>query len=242
MGVNRSAIRVGQADGVTTISLDRPERRNAVDEPTAAELHAAIRAAGDDPGCRVVVLRGEGPAFCAGWDVASIADLRERGPEAIRAAFEDNRRLMHDLRDLSTPTIAAVHGAVMGFGIGLAAACDLVIAARGTRIALPEIALGVVPGMVMLDIADAVPAKVALDWLLSGTMRTADEALAAGLLSRVVDDEALDEAVASAAAAIAAHDPGVAAETKRLFRSLATSPARAVEDEIVAQAAAALLR
>lgn len=227
-------------EGVLRLKLNRPERRNAVDGPMARALHEAVRAARENSECRVIVLSGAGSAFCAGWDVDAVAALRGQAAEAIEAEFEENRRLLEDLATAPQATIAAVHGSVMGFGIGLVTSCDLAVAGRSAVVALPEITLRVVPGMVMLDLLQAVPAKVALDWLLTGERQPAERALAAGFFSRVVGDDELDETVTALAGRLAGHDPATLRETKELFRRLAADPADA-QREAIAGAVSALL-
>ncbi|MDO8187696.1 enoyl-CoA hydratase/isomerase family protein [Conexibacter sp. JD483] len=228
--------------GVVTLTLARPERRNAIDDATAAALHEALRAATADDACRAIVLAAEGPVFCAGWDLAEIAAMRATGDRAaVEASFAANRRLLADLAAAPQPTIAAVQGGAMGFGLGLIARCDLALAARGAVVALPEIAHGVVPGIVMLDLLATLPRKVALDWLLSGAPVSAADALAAGLFSRLVDDAALAAETAALAAAIAAHQPAAVRETKALYGTLAAAPPEAAEEEAVRRAVDALL-
>lgn len=229
-------------EGVATLTLARPERRNAIDDATAAALHDALRAATADPDCRAIVLAAEGDVFCAGWDLREIAAMRAGGDRAaVEASFAANRRLLADLAAAPQPTIAAVQGGAMGFGLGLIARCDVVVAARGTVVALPEIAHGVVPGIVMLDLLRTLPRKVALDWLLSGSPVSAEAALTAGLFSRVVDDALLTGEVAALAATIAAHDGAAVRETKALYERLASAAAAEAEREAVRRAVDALL-
>jgi enoyl-CoA hydratase/carnithine racemase len=229
-------------EGVVTLTVDRPERRNAFDDATAAALHDALRAATADAATRAIVIASEGPVFCAGWDLGEIAAMRAAGDRAaVQASFEANRRLLADLAAAPQPTIAAVQGGAMGFGLGLIARCDLAVAARGAVIALPEIAHGVVPGIVMLDLLSTLPRKVALDWLLSGSPVTAADALAAGLFSRVVDDAALRDEVSALAATIAGHQPGAVRETKALYGTLSAAPADEAEADAVRRAVDALL-
>jgi methylglutaconyl-CoA hydratase len=99
----------------------------------------------DDPDCQVIVIDGAGPSFCAGWDVEAATALRALPVAAVEAAFERNRVLLEDLESAPQVTVAAVHGAVMGFGLGLVARCDIALAAESTLVALPEIAHRIVP-------------------------------------------------------------------------------------------------
>ena len=229
------------ADGVRRIALDRPERRNAVDPATATALHRAILDARDDPACSVIVLAGNGPVFCAGWDLDSLGPLVASGEDAVRAAFADTRALLEDLVAVPQATVAEVRGGVLGFGIGLLGACDLAVASETTMVALPEIAHGIVPGMVMLDLLGRVPEKLALDWLLTGERRSAADALAAGLVSRVVPDEELEGVVAALAERVASHDPAVLRATKRAYRELAALPRERATEAAIDGAVRALL-
>ncbi len=229
------------AGGVRRIALDRPDRRNAVDPATAVALHRAILEARDDPACAVVVIAGNGPVFCAGWDLDSLGPLVAAGEEALRRAFADTRALLEDLSALPQATVAEVRGGVLGFGIGLVGACDIAVASDTAVVALPEIAHGIVPGMVMLDLLGRMPDKVSLDWLLTGERRSAADALAAGLVSRVVPDDALEGTVATIAERLAAHDPAVLRTTKRAWRELAALPRERAAEVAIDGAVRALL-
>lgn len=237
----KQTVRSEVGGGVRRIVLDRPERRNAIDGVTARALHAAVREAATDADTRVVVLAGAGPSFCAGWDVDAIDELRSAPRAMVRAELDASRRLLDDLAGLPQPTVAAVHGAVIGFGIGLVAACDLAIAGAETVVALPEVAHGIVPGMVLVDLLETVGPRTAADWLLTARRVSAAEAAAAGLFGSVVAEAALDEAVDAAARLLAAHDPAAAAGTKRLLRRVAALDREAAVDEAVEAAVAALL-
>lgn len=234
-------VAVSGAGGVRRIALDRPARRNAVDPATAAALHRAILDARDDPECSVLVLAGNGPVFCAGWDLDSLGELVASGEDALRAAFAQTRALLEDLAAAPQATVAEVRGGVLGFGIGLVGACDLAVASETTVVALPEIAHGIVPGMVMLDLLGRVPEKVALDWLLTGERRSAADALAAGLVSRVVPDAELEPTVDALAKRLAAHDPAVLRATKRAYRELAALPREHATEVAIEGAVRALL-
>lgn len=229
------------AGGVRRIALDRPERRNAVDPATAAALHRAILDAAGDPGCSVIVVAGNGPVFCAGWDLDSLGALVAGGEEVLRAAFAQTRTLLEDLAAAPQATVAEVRGGVLGFGIGLVGACDLAVASETTVVALPEIAHGIVPGMVMLDLLGRVPEKIALDWLLTGERRSAGDALAAGLVSRVVPDDGLEDAVAAIAERLTSHDPAVLRATKGAYRELAALPRERATEAAIEGAVRALL-
>ncbi len=226
---------------VHRVTLNAPRRRNAMNAASCAVLREAVTAAAGDPACRVLVLEATGPAFCAGWDLADIAAKRERGDaDAIADEFAENQRLLHELADLPLLTVAAVQGPAMGFGISLVARCDVAITASSAVFALPEIVHGIVPAMVALDLADAVGPRIAREWLLTGSVRTADEAAVAGLVSRVVADDELPAAVDELAATVAAHGADAVRATKRLCRQLETLPRADAERRAIDEAVRAL--
>ncbi|MBF6619894.1 MAG: enoyl-CoA hydratase/isomerase family protein [Patulibacter sp.] len=237
-----AVVTVREHDGaVLRVTLDAPRRRNAMNARSCALLREAIATATEDPACRVLVLDATGPAFCAGWDLADIAEKRERGDaQAIADEFAENQRLLHDLAASPLLTVAAVQGPAMGFGISLVVRCDVAIASASATFALPEIVHGIVPAMVALDLSDAVGPRVAREWLLTGSVRTADEAAAAGLVSRVVADDALVTTVDELAATVAAHRADAVRATKRLCRELETLPREAAEQHAIDAAVRAL--
>lgn len=199
-------VRVEVADGVATLTIDRPEVHNALSMAVVTELRAALAAVKDDPQARVVVLTGAGEqAFCAG------ADLTEMGNGAGWAELHDGRgqlaQLFHDLWELGRPTIARVRGWCLAGGFGLALACDLVVAADDARFATPEIDRGLWPYMITVPLVRSMPPKVALDLMLTGRRVGAEEATRIGFVSRLVPAAALDAAVAELAGILAAKSP-----------------------------------
>lgn len=204
-------------DGVGTITLDRPDCRNAVDATTVQAMHACLRELAEDPRCRVILLRGEGPAFCSGWDLRQHDVLRDLPGRALEQVFEDARALLTDLRDASQVTIASVQGPALGFGLSVVAACDLAIAGADARFGVPEVRSGLVPTFVMLDLVEVLPAKQALDWLLTGDVRDAQAALTAGLVSRLVGGDA-DAEARRIATDLAARPIGQLSATVERFR------------------------
>lgn len=235
-------VSVREHDGaVRRITLDAPRRRNAMNAASCALLREAVAAAADDPAVRVLVLDATGPAFCAGWDLADIAEKRERGDaRAIADEFAENQLLLHELAALPVLTVAAVQGPAMGFGISLVARCDVAVASSSAVFALPEIVHGIVPAMVALDLADAVGPRVAREWLLTGSVRTADEAAGAGLVSRVVAGDELTTTVDELAATVAAHGADAVRATKRLCRELESLPRDEAERRAIDEAVEAL--
>lgn len=231
-----------ERDGaVRRVTLDAPRRRNAMNAASCALLRGAIAEAVADPACRVLVLDATGPAFCAGWDLADIAAKQERGDaQAIADEFAENQTLLHELADAPLLTVAAVQGPAMGFGISLVARCDVAVAAASASFALPEIVHGIVPAMVALDLRDAVGPRIAREWLLTGSVRTAFEAAEVGLVGRAVADGDLRATVDELAATVAVHGVDAVRATKRLCRELETLPREVAEQRAIDEAVRAL--
>ena len=194
--------------GVAVLTLDNPEQRNAMSEAMTASWVAAVDELAADRSVRVVVVTGEGSAFCSGGDTswiagepdASVADLRERMLPFYRAWLS--------IRRLEVPTIAAVNGHAVGAGLCLALACDLRYAAAGARLGAPFVRLGMHPGMAATWLLpDAVGLGHARDLLLTGRMVEADEALRLGLVSRVLEPGTFREEVLRVASEVAATAP-----------------------------------
>lgn len=196
------------SEGVLTLTLNRPGRRNALSPELIEALLAALAAAREDRATRVVVLTGAGEkAFCAGGDLGS--QLPGGGFIALhegRGRFAD---LVQALVDLGKPTIARVNGACLGGGFGLMLACDMAVAARSATFGTPEIKVGLFPMMIMTLIFRNMGRKAAMEMMLTGERMSADEARALGLLNRVVEPGQLDEAVTELAGRVASFSPAV---------------------------------
>ena len=196
------------AGGVATLTINRPERRNALSWSLIAELRTELAALRDDPDVRVVVLTGAGEkAFCAGADLGGMADdtpfleLHEgRGGLA---------ELFLDLWSLGKPTIARVRGFALAGGMGLALACDFVVAADDAQFGTPEIDVGLWPFMITVPLVRSMPPKKVLELMLTGRRVGAEEAERIGFVNRVVPVDGLDGAVAELAGALAAKSPSI---------------------------------
>lgn len=192
------------ADGVARITIDRPERRNAMSFSVMQGLRDAVAAVRADDAARVVVLTGSGDrAFCSGADLGGIGDDAE-GAHASRGVLAD---LFRDLDALGKPTIARVRGFALAGGLGLALACDLVVAAEDAVFGTPEIDVGLWPYIITVPMLRSMPAKVVLDLQLTGRRVDAAEALRLGFVSRMVPVDALDAEVDALAATLAAKSP-----------------------------------
>ncbi len=196
-----------EVDGaVARVTIDREERRNALSWAVIGELRSAVALAKADDAVRVVVLTGAGTkAFCAGADLdgmsggAAFSDLHDgRGQLA---------ELFRDLYALGKPTIARVQGFALAGGFGLALACDLLVAADDAVFGTPEIGVGLWPHMITVPLIRAMPAKRALELMLTGRRVDVVEAERIGFVTTVVPPEQLDDAVAELAAGLAARSP-----------------------------------
>jgi len=212
MPVNRSRA----DDGVLTITLSRPERRNAIDDELAAELRAAFEAAADDAEVRAVILTGEGEAFSAGGDLSRFE--REWDPRDFRHDSHRLTQLVTLVERLEKPTIAAINGLATGAGTQLALACDVRLVAAGARFLYREGRLGIIPshgGVTRL--VKLIGLGRARDVLLGGEEVTAQEALRLGMVTAVVADDHLLSAAHEQAGLMLARSPQAYAAAKRLL-------------------------
>jgi enoyl-CoA hydratase/carnithine racemase len=177
-------------------------------------MEAALAAVADDNDIRSVVIAARGPVFCSGHD---LGEMHGRAAEDYRQLFASCTRMMQRLRELPQPVIARVQGVATAAGCQLVAACDLAVAATEARFATPGVKIGLFCTTPMVPLVRAVPPKLALEMLLTGQPITAEQALAAGLVNRVVEPARLDHAVRELTEAIAAASPAVVRLGKRAF-------------------------
>lgn len=205
-------------DGIARIRLNRPEASNAVDADLLRVLHEVVLRCHADPTVRVVVLSGEGRNFCAGGDVKTFASKGEALPDYLREATAWLQLATAALIQLKAPVIAQVQGfAAGGAGFGLVCAADLVVAAEGARFFSGAVRVGMAPdGGTTVTLARIVGLRRAMDILLTNPTLKAHEALALGIVTRVVPDAELGEAVGTLAADLAAQPPLGLSATKRL--------------------------
>ncbi|MBI5481110.1 MAG: enoyl-CoA hydratase/isomerase family protein [Deltaproteobacteria bacterium] len=210
-------VRTEVQDGIARITLNRPDRLNAIDLPTLEALVAALDGVAGDVHVRCVVLAGAGRAFCAGADQT---EMVPRPPADWERIVE---RYLEPIRRISTmdqPVVARLHGDAVGGGLGLALACDYRVAVRGVRLCAPFVKIG----LAGCDMAAGyfLPRLVGLgratDMMMSGRFVEAEEAERIGLVTRMVEPEALDGAVTVLAAALAASASRALAFTKRAIR------------------------
>ena len=213
---------IERAAQVLRLRLNRPQLHNAFDPVLIAALTAALDEAGRDPQVRVVVLEGDGASFSAGADLgwmrgmaaASEADNRD---DALALA-----RLMRTLDALPRPTIARVHGAAFGGGVGLVACCDIAVGVPAASFGLTESRLGLLPAVISPYVIAAIGPRQARRWFASGETFDAVTALRIGLLHEVVEPDALDAAIARQIALLLRAGPVAAAAAKQLVGRVAS--------------------
>ncbi len=195
-------------DHVATVTINRPERRNALSWTVMTELRQAFAAAKANPDVRVVVLTGAGDkAFCAGADLTGMAT--GAGYADLHDARGELARLFGEMWALGKPIVARVQGYALAGGFGLALACDIVIAADDAKFGTPEIDVGLWPYMITVPLVRSMPPKIALDLMMTGRRVGAEEAARIGFVNRVVPVGDLDAAVAEVAVTLAAKSPAI---------------------------------
>ena len=226
------------ARGVATLTLNRPDKHNAMDAAMIAELTEAATRLGRDPAVRVVVLTGAGASFCAGGDLGWMRDqmaangaTRARGAGALAG-------MLGALDTMPKPLIGRVQGQAFGGGVGLMAVCDVAIGVETAKIGLTEVRLGLIPATIGPYVVARMGVARARRVFFSGRVFSADEAVALGLLARAVPVADLDAAVAAEVAPYLDAAPGAVAEGKALIARLGGG----VDDRAVALSVDALVR
>lgn len=200
------------------ITLNQPERRNALGDAIVAGLLAHLRRAIADPAARVVVLTGAGPTFCAG------ADLRSGGGSAAATGAGDNPfvQVMKTIWDAPKPVIGRINGHAFGGGVGLAAACDLTVAVDSAQFAFSEVRVGVIPAMISVVCIPKLGVHQAMWLFLTGERVPAARAVELGLIHRAVPAAQLDAAVDEVIALVRLGGPNAVREAKQLVRRIPT--------------------
>lgn len=206
-------IRLDVAGGFATITLDSPANRNALSTRLVAELASALRAAGDDPAVRAIVLTHTGSTFCAGADLREASGAGEPAPPSgVRTTGVVT--LLRQILEAPKPVIAQIDGHVRAGGMGIVAACDLAVAGPASSFALTEVRLGLAPYMVSLTLLPRLSRRAAERYFLTGERFDAATAAAIGLVTMHADDP--EGAVGELCRELAAASPQGLAETKRL--------------------------
>jgi methylglutaconyl-CoA hydratase len=210
--------------GVATLTMNRPEVHNAFDDHLIAELTARLRELDREQAIRVVVLAANGKSFSAGADLNWMKRMAQYSEgENLRDAVS-LASLMHTLSEMSKPTVARVGGSAFGGGVGLVAACDIAIAARGALFSLSEVRLGLIPAVISPFVIGAIGERQARRYFLTAERFDAAEALRIGLVHRVVEDSELGAAVGAVVDELLKGGPKAQTAAKHLIASVANRP------------------
>lgn len=211
-----TTLHLAHASGVATLTLNRPDKRNAISYQLMDELQAALDEVAHSA-ARVLILTGAGKAFCSGMDLENLKALLGRSPEQSLKDSEIMARLFRSLYDFPRPTIAAVNGAAIAGGCGLATLCDFTLAVPEARFGYTEVRIGFLPAIVSTFLLRQVGEKHARDLLLTGRIVAADEAYRIGLIDEIVPTEKLIERSRELALQLMENSPASLACTKRLL-------------------------
>jgi methylglutaconyl-CoA hydratase len=215
-------VQVALRDGVLTATLNRADKRNAINAPMVDDLLQVLERADLDAAVRVLALRGAGPDFCAGADLDELLASADQTPEEnARSALRLGAVFLR-MRALPKPVVAVVHGRALAGGCGLATACDLVLARADAQLGYPEVRRGFVPAMVMAILRRIVGEKVAFDLVATGRLLSAEEARQLGLVSRVITPGAFEREVADLLSGLAGASATALALIKQTLYQLDT--------------------
>ncbi|KJK20770.1 enoyl-CoA hydratase [Burkholderiaceae bacterium 16] len=215
---------------VRVLRMNRPGKRNALNNALTLGLVQALAAAEADDAVHAVVLTGNGPAFCAGADITEFKDLTPDQMDRVDERAELTMQLHLSVSRMSKPVIAAVNGFAMGGGAGLALACDLALAARSARIGYPEVKHGIIAAIVLPNLTRQVGRKAAFELVATGEAVGAERAVALGMFNAVHDDDQLMDETMALASRLAAVSRAAMATTKRTFHEVVDLPlARGLE-------------
>jgi methylglutaconyl-CoA hydratase len=210
------SIEYATAGGVARITLNRPDKRNAITSEMMSALRGVLNRAGDDPGVRVLLIRGAGKDFCAGLDLIEVL----KSAEDEQASLASARRLGDlyiAMRRHPKPIIAAVQGRALGGGAGIATASDLIVATESAHFGYPEVKLGFIPAIVTTMLRRAVNERQAMELALTGEPLSASHAHAIGLINRVYPDADFDIEVERYVTALSEHSATAMSLSKLLL-------------------------
>jgi methylglutaconyl-CoA hydratase len=205
------------AQGIARITLNRPERRNALDQELLTELRKLLRVSADDGTVRVVLISGAGNDFCSGMDLRTFAEVASDDLATFQAEARNMAGLLLDMRRHPRPVVAAVHGRALGGGCGIATAADMVLASDSAQFGYPEINIGFVPAIVMAILRRLVSEKRAFELIATGATISAGAALEFGMINRIVATQTFEDDVEAFVANLAAKPTAAVSVAKELF-------------------------
>jgi enoyl-CoA hydratase/carnithine racemase len=216
---------VERRGSMAVLRLNRPDARNPLDRESSEALREALHAAFRDAGVRSVGITGSGDAFCAGGDLRQMAEFSSVPVEQAYAWPESIVELHKDMFRAPKPVVAAVNGPAYAGGMGLAGMCDVIVAARSARFAMPEAKLGLFPMIIVAHLARSIPRKILLEMMMTGDAIDAEEAHRIGFVNRVCDDDQLDAELERYAKKFERVSPLALEFGRRTFTLLADLPA-----------------
>lgn len=207
-------------DGVARITLNRPDKRNALDGEIIAELKAGFGASASDDACRVVLITGAGTDFCSGADLANLEKTAQNSVLDNMTDARSTADLFLMMRNHPRPVIAAVHGRALAGGCGIATACDIILASQSAQFGYPEVNIGFVPAMVMAILRRSVSEKAAFELVVTGETVSAERAHELGLVHRVFADNQFAVEVEGYVAKLSAKSASAVLLSKRLLYNM----------------------
>jgi methylglutaconyl-CoA hydratase len=232
-----SALTITNQGAIRTITLSRPDVRNAFNDEVIAELKVAFTEAGQAADVRCVVLAAEGPAFCAGADLNWMRRMADYTRDENLADAGQLAAMLRAIYECPKPTIARVQGDVFAGGVGLVAACDMAVSVDAATYCLSEVKLGLIPATISPYVIRAMGARASHRYFLTAERFSAAEAHRVGLVHEVVAADALDAKVAELTSALVSASPNAVRACKRLVQDVAE---REIEDALVAHTVAGI--
>ncbi len=226
--------------GVATLTMRRAEVHNAFDEDLIERLRRELQGLENDPVVRVVVLKGDGPNFCAGADLNWMKRMAEYDRSANLEDAKNFGKMMAVLHRLRQPTVAVVQGAAFGGGVGLVAACDIAIAADDATFCLSEVRLGLIPAVIGPYLVNAMGERQSMRYMMTAEKFDADEALRAGLVQLVVPTDQLTSRADDMVRDLLLGGPRALSEVKNLISYMSNSPAQ--DEKVVRDTAGHIAR
>ena len=208
-------------EAIGTITLNRPDRRNALSSEMLQQLFEKLQTLDNDSSVRVVIIQAAGKVFCAGHD---LKEMTHRNEEEFQKLFEQCSETMQLIRRMSKPVIAKVHALATAAGCQLVAACDIAVATPNAAFATPGVKIGLFCTTPMVPLVRAIPAKPAMEMLLTGQPVSAERACELGLINHVLSESEIDEKIQSLCDAIIASSPAVIALGKKAFYDQLSKP------------------
>jgi methylglutaconyl-CoA hydratase len=238
-GAAYTSLQIETRNAVALLTLNRPEVHNAFDETLIGELTRALRAVEADDAVRAVVLLGAGASFCAGADLNWMRRMAGFSPAQNLADAKGLSAMLATLAALTKPTIARVHGAAYGGGVGLVACCDIAVAAHDATFALSEARLGLIPAAISPYVIEAIGARAARRFFLTAERFTAAEAYRLGLVHELVPVPEIDARINELLGFLVTAGPLAQIEGKALVRAVAHKP---IDDHVIADTARRIAR